>query len=626
MNTTTTIPELIQYFDDRVHQIDRRRIGNNIGKEPQFPLLIVFLGENAINSFQSVSTHLFQLWPQYREELQFLGVLGTEMDMEYQKLSLSNNQIKKDTISQEQIGEMVSTLFGLGSHYQDHTSFLVYYIMDTTQFTSCADFQSWMQILYKVKTSLGVDTLDMLDTLLLLLNENITERRAVATDIKDSLYEYLDGYIESVLLLSNRRSDNIILEEWEQCYKIIASLIALTNNSDTHIMRAVFKKGVYTASYACEEKPSYHIGQVIVKELINKLASENFNVTVNTSQVKDLAGRLGLSQEKTVKILDNYAEDALYKLLPDEEKLMLFPRRDNVEYDSIASLSEKSFNDITMYTWKSYLDKIVLQAEKHIKRDSTMRNRWHTEYAQIISNNFSIGELIWMKEHLGDIRKIMSDARQPSSEMYVLSAARARLCYMLSKNSSIIDIFINVIEELGKKAEEFLESWRQLLNSRLTIHSIRDESISKFYKRKAALFFDYKEQNIVNQFSRISDMDDLKIFLTEIINNIIDHDSIFSKPFEDELEARLQEEDSPYNVKQYIRKKLTSDEVPIYFQTSFSFSSPTISAILLNVGTSLHQNLEINLPSTTYYYDTGSRNAAEAIKIYEISADNLIKG
>ena len=74
MDTNVSISDLIQYFDEKLRKIDCRRIGDNIGKEPQFPMLIMFMGENAIEVFSEVYTRLVQFWPQYQNELIFLGI------------------------------------------------------------------------------------------------------------------------------------------------------------------------------------------------------------------------------------------------------------------------------------------------------------------------------------------------------------------------------------------------------------------------------------------------------------------------------------------------------------------------------------------------------------------------
>ena len=74
MSTTLSIQNLIQHFEDRLHQIDRQNIGDIVGKEPQFPQLVIYLGKDAINAHPAVSYSLLQAWPQYQQELKFLGV------------------------------------------------------------------------------------------------------------------------------------------------------------------------------------------------------------------------------------------------------------------------------------------------------------------------------------------------------------------------------------------------------------------------------------------------------------------------------------------------------------------------------------------------------------------------
>ena len=39
-----------------------------------------------------------------------------------------------------------------------------------------------------------------------------------------------------------------------------------------------------------------------------------------------------------------------------------------------------------------------------------------------------------------------------------------------------------------------------------------------------------------------------------------------------------------------------------------------------------YKNLYSNLAPTTYYYNTGSSSAAEALVIYEVSKENLVNG
>ena len=150
--------------------------------------------------------------------------------------------------------------------------------------------------------------------------------------------------------------------------------------------------------------------------------------------------------------------------------------------------------------------------------------------------------------------------------------------------------------------------------------------MQSFYEKKVRNYFDHHGHELAEEFKRIQDFESLKLFLEGTLDKIVDSDSIFSAPFEEELERRLREEALPTDAKQYIRQKLTGEDVRTYLQVNFNFGQPVLSSILIKVGTSLYKNLYNNLAPTTYYYNTGCGNAAEATVVYEVSKENLING
>ena len=89
---------------------------------------------------------------------------------------------------------------------------------------------------------------------------------------------------------------------------------------------------------------------------------------------------------------------------------------------------------------------------------------------------------------------------------------------------------------------------------------------------------------------------------------------------------RLREKTLLSDARQYIRKKLTIDDVYTYLQVDFSFEQPILSAVLLKTGTPFYHNLSGNLAPDTYYYNTGCGDTAEAMTVYEVSTENLING
>ena len=627
MSTTLSIQNLIQHFEDRLHQIDRQNIGDIVGKEPQFPQLVIYLGKDAINAHPAVSYSLLQAWPQYQQELKFLGV---QLDDGLTYSELASNSDKETKVTESGVQEIASSLFGAKMHFRDRSKLLVYYILDTTSFRSKDDFLEWMPSIRKVKELLCSDMTDVLDMLIVLLNENLV-RQKTAAQIRNCLSSFYKGNdirntVNNILLLSNRRSDNAILEDWEMCYKIASAAITLSNNADTYVTSSIFCNSVLTASYAREEKPISQIGQVVVRNLLGELADNIPRTDPKLMEDPNLVEKLGLTQNGTFTMLDQYAESSLYALLPTEDQLELFPRRDSYAQTSMGAMSAKNFNEYTMDAWNQYWASIAASAQEKVAMNSAMRQNWNEAYRSLLVKSFNKEEILYLVDHIADVADIMSKTRIPSQDAKVLDAAKDQLKYMLSNDLQLIEVFVNALRHQGSVALEFTQAWNALLKSRRQIFDVRDANMVTFYERKVRNFYDRRGTDICTSFSALHDTSELLRFLASVLEDIIDSDDIFSAAFEDELECRLNEDALPTDAKQYIRKKLTGNEVFTYLQTNFSLGEPVVSAILLKIGTPLYKNLYSNLAPTTYYYNTGNSNAAEALVIYEVSMENLVNG
>lgn len=627
MTTTLTMQNLINYFEDRLRQVDRQNLGDLTGKEPQYPQLVIYLGKDASNAHEAISSNLLQTWPQYQDELKFLCV-QKEATLTYSEFLIGSNRCID--LTEDRVREIASAMFGTKMHFADRSKLLVYYILDTTSLLSLDDFLSWVPVVQSVKKLLCPDLTDLLDMLFLLLNENLV-RQKTAAQIRD----YLSGFykdneirksVNSVLLLSNRRSDNAILEDWEIAYKIVTAAIALCNNDDTQITKRIFCNSILTASYAREEKPIAQIGQVIVKNLLTALAD---NIPRSDPKLLDdpkLAEKLGLTNNGTFSMLDKYAETNLYSLLPTDEQLEFFPRRDSNAQTGMCLMSATAFDEYTMGAWNQYLAEIARTAQERVEMNSIVRQNWSNEYRRHLVSTFSKEEILYLADHADDVAEIMGKTRLPSYDSKVLAAAKEQLKYMLSNDPKLIQIFVNALQQQGETALEFTQSWNALLKSRRQIFGVRDANMSAFYERKIRNFMDRKGSEVYASFVAIHETDELIELLHNTIADIIDSDEIYTAAFEDELESRLNEDALPTDAKQYIRKKLTGNGVFTYLQTNFALGEPVVSSILLKIGTPLYNNLYSNLAPTTYYYNTGSSSAAEALVIYEVSKENLVNG
>ncbi len=400
----------------------------------------------------------------------------------------------------------------------------------------------------------------------------------------------------------------------------------MSNNSEANVSASLFSKSVLTASYAREEKPSEKIGQVIVTALIDEMTKSFVHREMHLFEDDSISERLGLTNNGTITILDNYAQNVLVPLLPSASDLMLFPRVSMDRYDDVSQLSAREFNSLTMSSWDSYLSQVAHQAQEKVNMDSKIRQNWRKEYLIYLCTQFSTDELIYLSDHIDDIREIINRKREPSQEMQVLNAAKSRLKYMLSSDPKLVDIFLSAIKEQGENARKFSQAWHELLQSRQNIFAIRDDNITAFYERKVRNYFDHYGHELAEEFKKLQDTESLKLFLENSLDKIVDSNPVFSAPFEEELERRLREDALPTDAKQYIRQKLTGEDVHTYLQVNFNFGQPMLSSILIKVGTPLYDNLYSNLSPTTYYYNTGCGNAAEAIVVYEVNRENLING
>ncbi len=623
-----SIQRLIEYFINRLKEINKKELEEFGGKEPNYPLLLVYLGDKAISAHNSICRYLTITWPQYEPEIGCIGVrISDGLPSYLTSNSMDNNEMRE--ISEMDVRAIASSLFGLKTHYRDRSKLLVYYVLDTSDIRSIEQIEEWAKAIEAVKIALGVGNLDILEMVAILLNEDFSHKQ-IANDIRNWLCSYntSDGTLQcnSVLLLSNRRDDSIILEDWNLCYRIISAVIRLSDNSDSRITSSFFANSILTASYDVEEKPTAEIGQVVINSIINELEHRRTATSNEAVSFDDtLLGRLGIAENGTFDVVKEYAR-SFSSLLPSEAELELFPRRDDTNYGSMCELFADEFDEITLGAWTGYLAMITEKVKSKMSVGTAIHQDWKNAFASHFVAEFSLEELIFLKNHTQQIEVRLSQRHKPPISSRVLQSALEQIAYMLSTSAVVNETFIDALREQGDLAEDFVNAWQRLISSRRRMFMQKDSNIETFYSRRVREFFDYNWSNISKEFITIRTRKNLELFLEKIIDRIISDDKTFLAPFEEELDARLNEESFKRDAKSYIRDKLTKEGQRTYLQVNFGLKMPIASCLLLKKGSQLHKSLIDNLPNTIYYYDTGNGNAAESIEIFEVTKDNLING
>ena len=361
-------------------------------------------------------------------------------------------------------------------------------------------------------------------------------------------------------------------------------------------------------------------------EILNWLSKDK-TVKVSSSQLGEAwKSKLKESWEDILKLPE--MEDFIYQQIPTEEILELFPRKAPEVYRDLAFRTESEFNELTMNAWSAYLDKIAETTLEKFQADSQTRLRLEREYGERVFNTFAVDELIWAKENTEEVETVLGESIiEPDANGVVLQTARARLKYLLYSNPLVQTVFLEQVKRSGREGEEFRDALRSLFESKLEIHVVKDDNIKQFYEKKMTSYFDSEGTHMQASFARLSDAEGLRKYFEDMILKIIGSDPVYTSTFEEELAKRLNNEKTEKkDTNQYIRNMLTGTSVPIYFQALFNLGQPILTAMLLKKNTPLYQNLFDTLPSSTFYYDTGCGNEAEAINIYEVDSTNLING
>lgn len=338
--------ELVRFFENEI--IRREQDGSGTGDRPYAPVLVAYLGD-ADRQHDELERAVFQLWPQFRRELRFLA-LG-EDDRFYSLPAEGRGE--KAELSAAELEAVVTSGFGTDTHFENHDYLNVCYVMQTDGFSDVADYDRWVYRLRRFQRRLC--DIAVRTVLVVLLNEDYVGcHRAVAGSIRRRLGVYCGGEgsplpVDSVYLLSNRRSDNVILGSWDVCSHIIAAILAVSNSRDLRVGQNEGRQ-VYTVGYAREEKPLREIARVVVRRVVGTLSDMMRMDDLRPDP--DLLERLGITERATLRLLDAEAD----KLpLP---ALDIFPRRDAAKRD-LPALSGDAFDKLTMGSWRSYLERLA---------------------------------------------------------------------------------------------------------------------------------------------------------------------------------------------------------------------------------------------------------------------------
>lgn len=611
-----TMKDLIQYFADKVRQIDLTDRNYECRREPEYPMAVVYLGEESAKAHNILAEELYHIWPPYKDKLLFLGIREAEGGQEFFYVSEDGNT----TVTNDTVVSSVEGLFSTEMHFHDRTSLLIYFLLDTGE---CSDKDEFLKFLtfmeYAKKVIPGERQTDMLT---ILLNEGFTHIDT-AKQIRNSLSDMMRNenavLDRSVFLISNKRSDLSIDSNWKTGYQIMSKLIVLSNNRDKAAQMS--NPSVKTVGYSRAEKPLNDIGQIVLSVLFDELAEAAD--TDDNFDMEQVWQRLGLSERNTFSILDEYAEDKLIPALPLESQLKLFPRISESEWGNLSYLSAAEFDAATMGAWNCFLSQLIEKTRNEILQNAAFKTGIKEKFKKQLLENFKNREIIFLGEKLCKYEDLPVIAEIDNNET-ILKSAENQLKYMLSSAHDLQELFLSAVKEQAEAARNLQRIWKKIQDSRLNLHHVADESIIRYYRdRKMKDYIDRQKIKLITEFERLQDEEQLETFLKKVIEDVIESDQVYRTSFEEEMQNRLSGSVEQADMGETVRRKLTSSQ---YLTINFNFGTPIIRSVFLNMQTDLYSMLRTAMEDgmTMYYYDTGIGSMAETLEIYELSAENLI--
>lgn len=614
--------QFIQYVDAEIHRLEFNATGANSYRKPEFPMLVVYLGDGA-EAHAALSEHLCRLWPAYKNDLRFLEVQRGEGGLSYTRLAAHTPQ--REPVVAEQLGDLINELFDSTNNYHNQSNMIIYYLLDTTSFGDPDELFVWMDAIRAVQEAMDVNENIINNMLFLMLHGGVVKQK-IYKGVRARLADFADGEAndrfpaKNTVVISKYLDDGTVLRDWTDGYQIVAASIALSNDYDPMIRAPFFSFPVVTPYYSIVQKASTEIGQVVVTRFLDTLAHEiNTTAALQLSAVPQLRERLGKEKDGTFTFLNQYLFQHIQDLLPAPDQLVVFPRREPDGYVDMVNLTAQDFDGYTMGAWSAFLQGLADRMISEITGAG-----WKEHYAELLAQNFTPGELRCLNHNRAQVTEVLKKVDAPTHNGDVLTMARNYLQYYLSSRPSTLRLLGEAIRQSGESAKEFDATWRTLIESELEVHTTENEVLRTFYAKKVKAYFDsHPLSGIVEQLQRCRDEKELEAFVKEHLDQILRSDTIFAAPFANELTAMLNEQGLPQTPAQYIHTRLSDGHT--YLNTIYHLGEKAgMPTILMDQDQeALYKGLLSNLTEEVFCYDTSVVNSVEYLQMYRVTGEHL---
>lgn len=579
------------------------------GEIPKYPLLVMYLGDDAAQTaHETISSQLFEMWPPYEKDLEFLKIDTENDDVKYSRIN------GDELVDGDLIKNVIMPLHSLGGHFASLDYMRLYFIMKTEEYRSVEDYIADTDRINHVMDILEHQGINCNALAFMLLDE--IGNFDVAAAIRNYLIDNKPRK-HRLCIVNNRLQNSIVCNDWTLGCQAIASVIAVSDSTNSQA-GSFFSYPIATFGFYREEKPVDSIAQITVDRVLSRIDG----ILRNNRYV----GIPGVSGRR-LDVLDEYVDSRMSGILS----------RDTISCLPVSSMEEiaatdnyDTVNDLTMgvldYLLSAQRDEFI----DMIKNEIRLMGDDSDKQAEITRNmvtkikdamNFHDAAVSLTNETAVNSALISEPYKQTGSKGFAEEFSE-RLKHLLSSDPVVHSYFKILVGMVAQKAMKVNKEWIALLNSMGLYHGVADIALRTYYTVLCESKMD--DYDMEAMFGRVFEQDVLEEGIRSILVRLINENPIYRYDLIREKNARIEENDGGQH-DNLIRTILNKDMYRFFSNHGTMLNSPVTRVILLNNDINNMNALRETADTIAPYY-TGSKNFIDLLDWYEVNSTQLIIG
>ena len=626
------IQNVIDYSKEQIERSEEIRFHHMeefVAEKARNPILVVYAGRKAAeNMHDAVHRQIARIWTPYRNIIPFCIIKESgEGDAAFSGLDGSE-------WTQEILNGTLNNLFSDAQHYMGYRHLNVYYILDTTPLATAEDVKKQMDLIIASKER--IPSGEQRTAVLLLLDESMG-REQFALSVKNLLASECfsdEGYpefvrsIDKLFIVGNRSSSGEVMSGHQDWGRIVGDLIALTSREDGQNIGILQSSGIKTVGFAVEKKPTASIATTVATKVFNEIGRELQRLPERAIDINAVRERLGAISGQGFEPIRQMVTMSV-DLLPNEEHLQHFPRRDSNDHGILADMPVREFNELTLGAWNAFLDGIVAEVSRMMTGDSVQADQWKGWYRDYLNSRFSVYELIGVAQKRETLVNMFANSMIVADTEPVIRSLERSLAQRLLQNRNILDLLVDGIVEFGKNGSEGIRRWQETMTSMrdVVVGDVSGTNVEEYYGQLTREYFISKKEEIRRELDQADEEYEIEAMVCNACEGIISSNSIFGAAFEEEMSRRIGNQADLERVQDDVRRKLTGDNVKIWFSTTgAAIGNPGTedSIVLVRPGSELNRYLKMHLEPGVHFFASQNGDSAETIQILNVEKRHLL--